>query len=70
MTNTTPMTSKTRVEEARKKAKAILKKDGANFEWRSCWNCNGAHEHLKDHGLINCFECGHWYYQGIDITEK
>ena len=59
------------LQEARNKALAILKKDRTNFAWRSCWKCNGAHEHLKDADcIINCFNCGHWYYKGIDITEK
>jgi ribosomal protein S27E len=57
-------------KEARKKAKEILKKDRTNFAWRSCWKCNGAHNHLKKADVpINCFGCGRWYYKGIDITE-
>ena len=55
------------VEEARIKAKEMAK--SGTWQLRSCWNCNPAHEHLKDYGLINCFDCGRWYYMGIDITE-
>jgi len=37
---------------------------------RSCWNCNPAHEGLKDANyVIACFECGHYFYKGEDITE-
>lgn len=37
---------------------------------RSCWNCNGAHEHLRRTAdwVINCFECGHFYFEGTDLT--
>jgi len=36
---------------------------------RSCWNCNGAHDHLQNatYAFV-CFECGRWYYKGVDIT--
>lgn len=62
---------KKEVDKICKEALDILKKDRANFAWRSCWKCNGAHEHLREADyIINCFECGHWYYKGIDITEK
>jgi len=58
------------IKEARRKAKAMLKKDPTCYAWRSCWKCNGAHEHLKEAEYpINCFACGHWYYKGIDITQ-
>jgi len=40
---------------------------------RSCWNCNHAHERfladLTDRFFFVCFDCGHYYYQGIDITD-
>ena len=58
------------IQEARKLAKKLMKKDSNYPEMRSCWKCNGAHEHLKSHTLIWCFECGHFYYKGLDITEK
>ncbi len=59
------------LKETREEARKILEKDRTNFAWRSCWNCNSGHEHLKEAGyIINCLECGHWYYKGIDISEK
>ncbi len=42
-------------------------------EWslRSCWNCNSGHEYMKEwDDPISCFQCGHWYFMGADITEK
>lgn len=36
---------------------------------RSCWNCNGAHHHLKDaEYVISCLWCSKFYYKGVDIT--
>jgi len=65
------MKKENKIKTLRKEAKKILKKDKANFVWRSCWNCNSAHGHLKDRDyIINCFNCGHWFYKGIDITEE
>lgn len=63
------MFKNTTIKEARKKAKEILKKDPTNYIIRSCWECNNAHEHLKDAELLNCLWCGNWYYKGIKITE-
>lgn len=58
------------VPQARKEATKILKKDGTSFTLRSCWNCNGAHEHLKECEIpLNCFACGHWYFKGIKLTK-
>jgi hypothetical protein len=32
---------------------------------RSCWECNGAHEHLRDADyLIWCFGCGKFWFKG------
>lgn len=59
---------KNRIEQLRKEAKPL--RDKGKYAFRSCWNCNGAHEHLKNaEGLINCFVCGHWFYKGEDLTE-
>lgn len=59
------------VETAREAAEKLLKEKGLDaLEMRSCWNCNPAHEHLKSRELIWCFECGHYFYKGIDITEE
>jgi len=58
------------LEEARKKAKAYMKKHPDDeYAFRSCWNCNGAHEHLKDAKYpILCNTCAHWFWNGVDIT--
>jgi PHP family Zn ribbon phosphoesterase len=57
------------VAQRRQEASAILDKDASNWSMRSCWNCNLAHEHLKQAEYpIRCFDCGHWYYKGVDIT--
>lgn len=60
-----PMTS----EEARAAAcKAVA--DGAEPSLRSCWNCNAAHERLKEVEYpILCPWCGKWYFLGVEITE-
>lgn len=55
------------VDEAREEALKLF--SIGECELRSCWECNPAHEHLKEHGLINCFECGKFFYKGIDVTE-
>lgn len=55
--------------EARKQADAWMAANANQFALRSCWNCNPSHKHLKCVGyVINCFECGHWFFQGIDVT--
>lgn len=57
-------------EEAIKLADEILKKDPLNFTLRSCWDCNRAHEYLKDCPIpLKCFLCGKCYFKGVDITE-
>ena len=48
--------------------------DRSNFEdivVRSCWKCNPNHEYLKEsQSLILCYECGHYFLRGIDITDQ
>lgn len=45
----------------------------SNLAMRSCWNCNGAHKYFlndtTDNFLFVCFECGNYYFNGVDITE-
>lgn len=56
-------------EQRRKEASILLDESVKNMWMRSCWNCNPAHEHLKNSELvIRCFDCGHWFYRGVDIT--
>lgn len=39
------------------------------FEFRSCYKCNPAHEHLKySNTLILCFICGHFYYNETSLS--
>lgn len=38
--------------------------DGQDFAMRTCWNCNGGHEHLKE-SMILCFACGIKYVGGF-----
>ena len=57
--------------EAREAAKVYLETNPSGVWLRSCWNCNEAHERLKQSEyVIICFSCGHWFYQGVDITEE
>lgn len=61
------------LEEARENSK--------KFEWmdlgRSCWECNSAHVHHlgeiggdgKNQENYNCFSCGRYYHNNIDITD-
>ncbi len=33
--------------------------------FRSCWECNGAHEHLRDVSYLHlCFMCGRYWIFG------
>jgi hypothetical protein len=37
---------------------------------RSCWECNGGHiHHLEWGGEYNCFACGRYYMDNIDVTD-
>lgn len=57
-------------DENRLLEKATRMVKDTDFAFRSCWNCNPAHEHLKQADyLISCFECGCYYYKGICITD-
>lgn len=59
-----------KTEEATREAKEIVDKDPDNFQIRSCWNCNPAHEHLKESEIpLMCFSCGRIYYKGVEIPD-
>lgn len=61
---------KQNIEELRKEAMKLIKKDLKCWVYRSCWNCNGAHEHLKrSKFVIFCIECGNCFFKGVKITE-
>jgi hypothetical protein len=56
-------------EEAREKAVQWMSANNNACAMRSCWNCNTCHEHLREvKYVIWCFECGHYFFLGIDIT--
>ena len=56
-------------DELWKEALELVNKDVNNLCYRSCWNCNKAHEHLKKANyVILCQECGKYYFKGTDIT--
>jgi uncharacterized Zn finger protein len=58
-------------EQARAAVAKILHEDPTNFTMRSCWNCNEAHQHLKNRKVVlRCFACGHVFYNGVDVTEE
>lgn len=44
----------------------ILPTKGPTF--RSCWNCNPAHEHLKTCRWLVCFACDKTYHTGVEST--
>lgn len=48
---------------------AIKEADGKQVVMRSCWRCNGAHEHLKnaDYVVYCVLGCGRFYWKGIEI---
>jgi len=40
----------------------IIKMEDGEPALRSCWECNGAHEHLKMVNFLHtCFECGRYW---------
>ncbi len=68
-----PVTAK-ELKQLRKEAKELAKKKSVDaINWRSCWQCNGAHTHLLTGAwgewILNCIECSKYYYKKVDITE-
>jgi hypothetical protein len=60
----------TSIDVLRIEARELVNQDMDNLAMRSCWDCNPAHEHLKEVDyVITCFDCGRFFYKGIDITE-
>jgi endogenous inhibitor of DNA gyrase (YacG/DUF329 family) len=58
------------IEELREEATEWLDVSPTGMAFRSCWNCNSAHEHLKQATYpFCCFSCGSYFYKGVDITE-
>jgi len=60
------------IKKLKKEAFKLMEESEDNVTWRTCWNCNPAHERLKsvDNAVILCLNCGHWFFKGIDITEE
>lgn len=60
------------LKAARDAAQAKIDKNPTDWAVRSCWVCNPVHNHFlqtSDGFLFNCaMGCGHWFYQGVDIT--
>ena len=52
--------------------KDIEKKYKKEIIFRSCWNCNSAHKHLKKEKdfIIFCFVCGNLYLDGKKLKIK
>lgn len=59
------------VDTLRVEAFELIEQSPSNLAWRSCWECNPAHEFLKeDRCVVWCVpSCGKYYYRGVDITE-
>jgi len=59
--------------ELREEVRQWMKVNGgvAGMPWRSCWNCNPAHEWMKTDTTTpyNCFECGHIYFKGVRVSD-
>lgn len=56
-------------EEARAKAHQWMRDNNNALAFRSCWNCNSGHEHLRSaEYVIWCFECGRYFFGGVDVT--
>lgn len=62
-----------KTEKITKKELLKLRKESKKEDWmgigRSCWECNKAHIHHIGKGNYNCFSCGRYYRDGVDITD-
>ena len=63
-----------KTEKVTKEELLSLREEAKKHEWmgigRSCWECNSAHvRHLDGGGNYNCFSCGRYYRDGVDITD-
>lgn len=58
------------IESLREEAREAMK--AGNVALRSCWQCNGAHQHFLDRTddcVIRCFACGRIYWRGVDLLD-
>ena len=45
--------------------KAFEEYKNKRISFRTCWECNTGHEHLKTmNGLFICISCGRWFING------
>ena len=56
-------------KEELEKLRAGSRKEGWMGLGRSCWECNRAHVHHIGKGNYNCFSCGRYYRDAVDITD-
>lgn len=65
-----PIAEEPLLSEGRASVLARWEKYPGDYTMRSCWNCNGSHEHLKkaDGYPIRCFCCGHLYVDGARLS--
>lgn len=49
----------------------IARAEGRTPVLRSCWECNGAHKHLKEKNntLFLCIGCNRYFMDGVFLTE-
>ena len=65
------------VKKLREDADKWVEKHGPSgifgvFPNRSCWNCNPAHEWMKNDidTPYECFVCGEIYFKGVQISSE
>ncbi len=61
--------TKEEIEDGRKKLKMLAKKDPSQIGMRSCYECNQAHAHLMEDFVFQCFDCGKYFVNGVDIMD-
>ena len=55
----------------RDEATEIMRSTDYDLPTRSCWECNSAHEHLKESGHpFLCFACGRFFYKGVSLSDE
>lgn len=63
--------AKSKLDKTRNAATKLIKNDCVSL--RSCWLCNGCHDHFLigkwENWVLRCFECGKFFFNKIDITD-
>jgi hypothetical protein len=51
------------------KEEAIKEAEGRDIIMRSCWECNGAHDHLRrSEFVVFClWGCGRYWWKGVEV---